>query len=84
MQGLNRNVSFFRRNKTRFEERSTLEKGAFLIGATCLPSDELQAWISAIKPNMHRPLDRALCDWIKTQSGRLSDIIEMRSKLSRE
>ena len=84
MHGLNGNVNFFRRNKTRFEEKSTLEKGAFLIGATCLPSDEFQAWISAIKPTTDRAIDQSFCDWVRTKSGRLKDIIETRAQLARE
>jgi hypothetical protein len=79
MHGLNGNVNFFRRNKTRFEEKSLLEKGAFLLGATCLPRDEFESWISAIKPNMHRPLDPLFCDWVKTKCGQLGDVIAVRS-----
>ena len=76
MHGVNNNVNFFRRHKTKFEEKSLLEKGAFIIGATCLPKDEFESWISAVKPNMHRPLDHIFCDWAKSKSGKLRQIIE--------
>lgn len=84
IHGVNKNVNFFRRQKTRLEEKGELEKGAFLLGATCLPPDELDAWVSAIKPSMTRPLDGLFCDWLKKQSGKLTSLIELRSGLARE
>src|SRR5262249_24108967 len=37
IRGLNRDVNFFRRNKTRFDQQNSFEKFPFLLGATCLP-----------------------------------------------
>jgi hypothetical protein len=84
IKGLNDDVNYFRRQKTRFEERNNYEKSAFILGATCLPKDEFETWIGAIKPNMIRPLERLFCDWAKTKSGKLRDILAARSELLRD
>lgn len=84
IKGLNEDVNYFRRQKTRFEERNNYEKSAFILGATCLPKDEFETWIGAIKPNMIRPLERLFCDWAKTKSGKLRDILAARSELLRD
>jgi hypothetical protein len=84
IKGLNGDVNFFRRQKTRFEERNNFEKSAFILGATCLPKDEFETWVAAIKPNMTRPLDRLFCDWVKTKSGQLRAILDQRTQLLRD
>jgi hypothetical protein len=84
IRGLNGDVNFFRRQKARFDERNNFEKTTFMLGATCLPKDEFENWIGAVRPNMNRPLERLFCDWIKTKNGKLSEIIEARSSLSKE
>jgi len=84
IRGLNNDVNFFRRQKAKFDEKNNFEKFAFIFGATCLPKDEFTTWVAAIKPNMNRPLERLLCDWIKNKSGQLSDIMEARSHLVKD
>lgn len=84
IKGLNQDVNYFRRQKTRFEERNNYEKCAFILGATCLPKDEFETWIGAIRPNMTRPLERLYCDWAKTKSGKLRDVLEKRLALIRD
>ncbi|WP_316196741.1 RNA-directed DNA polymerase [Bradyrhizobium sp. SZCCHNS3053] len=78
VRGLNDDVNFFRKNKTRFEELNGFEKHHFMIGATCLPKDEFSNWIGAVKPNLHRPLDARFCDWVKSRAGNLHAILEAR------
>jgi hypothetical protein len=80
IRGLNDDVNFFRRNKTRFEELNVFEKHHFMLGATCLPKDEFYNWISAIKPNLRRPLDSRFCDWIKNKQGNLDHILADRMR----
>lgn len=84
IKGLNGDVNFFRRQKTRFEERNNYEKSAFILGASCLPKDEFETWIGAIRSSMNRPLEKLFCDWVKTKSGKLSEIIDARSDLLRD
>ena len=78
VRGLNGDVNFFRKNKTRFEELNGFEKHHFMIGATCLPKDEFINWVGAVKPNLDRPLDARFCDWVKTKTGQLETIVEAR------
>ncbi len=84
IKGLNGDVNFFRRQKTRFEERNAYEKSAFMLGATCLPKDEFETWIGAIRPSMGRPLERLFCDWVKGKSGMLQEILDARAELFRD
>jgi hypothetical protein len=84
IKGLNGDVNFFRRQKTRFDERNNYEKSAFILGATCLPKDEFETWIGAIRPNLSRPLDRLFCDWARGKSGKLREILDARSQLLRD
>lgn len=83
IKGLNGDVNYFRRQKTRFEENN-YEKSAFILGATCLPKDEFETWIGAIRPNLSRPLDRLFCDWAKSKGGKLRDVLDARSQLLRD
>ena len=57
IRGLRNDTNYFRRNKTRFEQKNPFEKYHFLFGATCLPADEFRAWLSAISGGMLTFLD---------------------------
>ena len=84
IRGIKKDVNHFRLHKTKFEEKNNFEKTAFILSATCLPKDEFTTWLSAIKPNMTRPLDRLFCDWAKTKQNKLAEVFNTRSKLARE
>jgi hypothetical protein len=84
IRGLNGDVTFFRRNKARFEQTNVFEKFQFLLGATCLPEDEFRTWVSAIKTNMVRPLDALFCKWVLTKRGKLADVVHERTVLTRD
>lgn len=84
IRGLNDDVNFFRRQKARFDERNLFEKFPFMLGATCLPKDEFDSWIGAVRANMTRPLERLFCDWVKTKRGELSAVLDARIDLSKE
>jgi hypothetical protein len=83
IHGLNKDVNYFRRNKTRFEQRNAFEKYYFILGATCLPDDEYRAWLSAIEPNMARPLDQLFCKWVRGKRGQLPEVLRERIVLAR-
>jgi hypothetical protein len=51
--------NFFRRNKTSFGQLSPLEQSCFVWGASCLPEDEYETWLSTIKPMFTPPLERS-------------------------
>jgi reverse transcriptase-like protein len=84
IRGRNGEVNYFRRQKTRFDERNLFEKSTFMLGATCLPKDEFETWIGAVRANMTRPLEKIYCDWIKTKNGRLNEVLGARSTLAKE
>jgi hypothetical protein len=84
IRGLNGDVTFFRRNKARFEQTNVFEKFQFLLGATCLPEDEFRTWVSAIKTNMVRPLEALFCKWVLTKRGKLADVVHERTVLTRD
>jgi hypothetical protein len=84
IRGLNGDVNYFRRQKARFDERNLFEKYAFMIGATCLPKDEFESWVGAVRPNMNRPIEKLFCDWVKTKNGCLDQILAARSELVKE
>ena len=84
IRGAKGDVNYFRRQKARFDERNNFEKLAFMLGATCLPKDEFDTWVNAVKPNMTRPLDRLFCDWVKTKRGALTGVLDARTALLKE
>jgi hypothetical protein len=84
IRGLNGEVNYFRRQKARFDERNLFEKTTFMLGATCLPKDEFETWIGAVRANMARPLEKLFCDWVKTKHGRLYEVLATRSNLAKE
>jgi hypothetical protein len=69
------NIAYFRKNKTRFDQFSMFEQYALIIGATCLPKDEYETWVDAVRGGMNQPLDKLYCDWAKSKQGKFSSII---------
>ena len=84
IRGINRDINFFRRNKTRFDQQNSFEKFSFLLGATCLPKDEFETWVSAVRIGLDRPLDRLFCDWVQSKCGKLANLIEARENIVRD
>jgi hypothetical protein len=78
IRGRNGDVNYFRRNKTRFEELSPLTKFSFILGASCLPRGEYEAWIGAIKGRMRAPLEGLFCDWAKSKNGQIANLLDDR------
>jgi hypothetical protein len=78
IRGLNGEVNYFRRQKTRFDQWNRFEQPYVLLGATCLPRDEFQTWVSAIRTSMDRPLDGLFCAWVRDKQGQLEAIIARR------
>lgn len=76
INGIIKNVVYFRKNKTRFEQFGKFEQYALILGASCLPADEYETWIGAIKPGLSGPLDSMFCDWAKTKQGGLETVIK--------
>jgi hypothetical protein len=84
IRGLNNDTNYFRRNKTRFEQKNVFERFHYLLGATCLPEDEFRTWVSAIRTNMVRPLDSLFCSWVLGKQGLIADVLLKRLELARD
>lgn len=69
------NIAYFRKNKTRFDQFSRFEQYALIVGATCLPKDEYETWVDAVKGGMSHPIDKLYCDWAKSKQGSFGDLI---------
>lgn len=69
------NVAYFRKNKTRFDQFSMFERYALILGAACLPKDEYETWVDAVKGGMVQPLDKSFCDWAKSKQGNFISVI---------
>lgn len=78
IRGINGDVNYFRRHKTKFESFSPFTKYSFLLGASCLPKDEYEKWIGAIKGRMSGPLEKLYCEWAQSMHGNLNKIMENR------
>lgn len=75
INGMLNNVVYFRKNKTRFEQFGRFEQYALILAASCLPKDEYETWLGAIKPGMIAPLDGMFCDWAKSKQGNLKAVV---------
>lgn len=75
IRGLNADINHFRRNKTKFDGIGVFSKLPFILGASCLPKDEYETWINAIKGRMNRPLDSLFCQWAKSKAGKLDQLL---------
>lgn len=75
IRGLNNDVNYFRKGKTRFETLDTFTKYAFILGASSLPRGEYEAWVGAIKGRMTGPLEALYCDWAKSKVGQIGDLL---------
>lgn len=75
IRGISGDVNYFRRLKTDFDNKGQFVKSALILAASCLPRDEFETWVSAIRPRMNRPLDNLYCAWARKKSGKLKDIL---------
>ena len=63
--------NFFRKNKTAFSQLSALEQPSFIWGASCLPKDEYETWLSTVKPMFAMPTGSLFLKWSQMQRERL-------------
>lgn len=71
LQGKLDRRTFFRNKKYQFDSISNSERFSFLIGATCLPKDEFEVFISAVKEKLDDPLADLFVKWLKAKHGSL-------------
>lgn len=75
LRGRFNQAHWFRARKTQFASLSSWEKTAFAIGATCLPQDEYEKWVTSSKSSFPQPFQNALADWLKNSWGNLEEIL---------
>ena len=63
--------NFFRKNKTSFDQLSALEQSCFVWGASCLPKDEYETWLSTVKPMFAMPTGAIFLKWSQLQRDKL-------------
>ena len=60
-----------RRRLTAFSQLSALEQPSFIWGASCLPKDEYETWLSTVKPMFAMPTGSLFLKWSQMQRERL-------------
>ena len=58
-------VNFFRKQKTKIEEFSDIEKYSLVQGASCLPKDELKNWIPSVRVKFKFPTSDLFYEWVQ-------------------
>ena len=71
IRGRSRDKNFFRKNKTGFGQLSALEQPCFIWGASCLPEDEYETWLSTAKPMFTAPTGALFLKWAQQQRSKL-------------
>jgi hypothetical protein len=71
IRGRNGDKNFFRKNKTAFSQLSPLEQPCFVWGASCLPKDEYETWVSTIKPLFAFPTGALFLKWAQQEREHL-------------
>lgn len=71
IKGRTGDKNFFRKNKTAFGQLSPIEQSCFVWGATCLPKDEYENWLSAVKPMFALPMGAIFLKWAEQQREKL-------------
>jgi Reverse transcriptase (RNA-dependent DNA polymerase) len=71
IRGRNGDKNFFRKNKTAFDQLSALEQPCFVWGASCLPKDEYETWLSTVKPMFAIPTGGLFLKWAQREREKL-------------
>ena len=68
---------FFRRGKTSFGSLSAMEQACFAWGASCLPKDEFETWLTTARTMFSRPTGALFLKWVQRQRGHLTGKLEL-------
>ncbi len=69
LQGKLDRRTFFRNKKYELDSISLTNRFSFLMGATCLPKEELKPFLDTVKKNTPDPLMSAFCSWLLAKHG---------------
>jgi len=64
MRGRIGDKNYFRKQKTAVQNFSDFELPCLMWGASCLPKDEYENWIAAIKSSLNKPLGAVYIKWL--------------------
>ena len=73
IRGRNKDVNFFRKNKTSFDYYSNQEQFCLVWGASCLPADEYEKWTQFVRPKFTRPTCHHFLKWANKNRGKLAN-----------
>jgi len=76
VRGRNGDKLFFRKAKTGFGQLSAMEQPCFVWGASCLPKDEFETWLTTAKPMFARPTGALFLKWAQQQRDKLMGKLE--------
>jgi hypothetical protein len=71
LQGKLDRRTFFRNKKFELDSISLTNRFSFLMGATCLPKEELKPFLETVKKNTPDPLMPAFCNWLLAKHGEI-------------
>lgn len=71
IRGRNGDKLYFRKAKTGFGQLSAMEQHCFVWGASCLPKDEFETWLTTAKPMFARPTGALFLRWAQQQRVKL-------------
>jgi|HubBroStandDraft_5_1064220.scaffolds.fasta_scaffold35860_2 hypothetical protein len=71
LQGKLDRRTFFRNKKYELDSISVTNRFSFLMGATCLPKEELKVLLDTVKKTTPDPLISPFCNWLLKQHGSL-------------
>jgi hypothetical protein len=63
--------NFFRRHKASFGQLSPFEQPAFILGASCLPNDEYETWLTTLKPTFSAPTGHRFLKWVQINKQKI-------------
>lgn len=76
LRGILGDRSFFRSQKTKFDEASNWEKPALMLAASCLSTSEYKTWIDSIKNHFNDPNAEIYRKWLTSNQDELFNKIK--------
>ncbi|MFJ5486899.1 RNA-directed DNA polymerase [Hansschlegelia beijingensis] len=62
-------INFFRRNKTAVTHFAPQDRACLVLGGSCLPEDEYNSWLGAVRPLFNTPLGGLFLAWARRNRG---------------
>jgi hypothetical protein len=72
LKGRSKDINFFRKNKTSFDNYSNQERFSLVWGAGCLPGDEYEKWTQFVRPKFSQPTCNLFLKWAYKNRDKLT------------